>query len=133
MIKAVIFDYDWVLSRYYVLPQKKLFKLAAQLRAKGLKTGVLSNRIFPLTWMARRSDALKGFDAVIFCRKFHAPKPDPKSYQAIIEQLGVKPEECLFIDNNQDNVAAAQTIGMRAIKAHGTAETIAKISAALKT
>lgn len=41
-------------------------------------------------------------------------KPDPAIYTAVCQALRVTPEQCLFLDDNADNVAGAQSIGMPA-------------------
>jgi len=40
-------------------------------------------------------------------------KPDPLIYLTLCERFGLTPEECLFIDDNQDNVRGAEVIGMQ--------------------
>jgi len=42
-------------------------------------------------------------------------KPDPKIYQVLIDRYAIKPEESLFIDDNFDNIVAAQKFGFRTI------------------
>lgn len=43
-------------------------------------------------------------------------KPDPRIYIKCADALGVRPEECLFIDDNFRNVAGAEEVGMRSIR-----------------
>ena len=42
-------------------------------------------------------------------------KPDPAIYRLAAERLGVKPEECVFVDDLLENVEAAESIGMKGI------------------
>ena len=42
-------------------------------------------------------------------------KPDPRLFQVLLDRYGLKAEECLFVDDNPDNVAAAQKMGMQGI------------------
>jgi putative hydrolase of the HAD superfamily len=45
-------------------------------------------------------------------------KPDPRIYLNAIEQLGVKPEDALYIgDGGDDELAGAQRAGLRAARA----------------
>lgn len=39
-------------------------------------------------------------------------KPDRKIYELTLEQIGKKPEECLFIDNTGKNLLVAQELGI---------------------
>ena len=42
-------------------------------------------------------------------------KPDPALFKVILERYGLKPEECVFIDDNLPNVEAARNLGINAI------------------
>ena len=42
-------------------------------------------------------------------------KPDPRLFQVLLDRYGLKAEECIFIDDNPDNVAAAERMGMHGI------------------
>lgn len=39
-------------------------------------------------------------------------KPDPAFYQQFLNQYGLRAEDCLFIDDTPENVAAAEALGM---------------------
>jgi len=45
----------------------------------------------------------------------HCRKPDPKIYNITLEQTQTKASECLFVDDNVDNILAAQKLGIRSI------------------
>lgn len=42
-------------------------------------------------------------------------KPDTRLFQVLLDRYGLKAEECTFIDDNPDNVAAAERMGMHGI------------------
>ncbi len=42
-------------------------------------------------------------------------KPDPRLFQVLLDRYGLRAEECTFIDDNPDNVAAARKMGMKGI------------------
>jgi len=46
-------------------------------------------------------------------------KPDAESYEYVIKSLGVKAGQILFFDDNQMNVDAARSVGMRAERTVG--------------
>ena len=48
-------------------------------------------------------------------------KPDPEIYLRLCKRYSLKPEECVFIDDTQKNVDAAQKLGMKGI--HFTSQT----------
>lgn len=42
-------------------------------------------------------------------------KPDPRLFQILLDRYHLRAEECIFVDDNPDNVAAAEKLGMCAI------------------
>ena len=42
-------------------------------------------------------------------------KPDPRLFRVLLDRYGLQAEECTFIDDNPDNVAAARALGMEGI------------------
>ncbi|KAH7702159.1 acyl-CoA dehydrogenase family member 10 [Aphelenchoides avenae] len=55
------------------------------------------------------------FDLIIESCKFGTRKPDAKLFVLTAELLGVKPEECIFMDDLKENCEAAESTGMTAI------------------
>ena len=43
-------------------------------------------------------------------------KPDPKIFQLALQRFGIKAEETAFIDDNPNNVAAANALGINGIQ-----------------
>lgn len=46
-------------------------------------------------------------------------KPDAAIYRCALDILGVPPERVLFIDDRQENVAGADSVGMKTIRFTG--------------
>ncbi len=42
-------------------------------------------------------------------------KPDPGMYRLFLKEYGLKAEECLFVDDTEENVAAARALGFEGI------------------
>ncbi len=55
-------------------------------------------------------------------------KPEPAIYRRALDILGTPGERVLFIDDRAENVAAAQFVGMRAIRFTGEAALVAELS-----
>jgi putative hydrolase of the HAD superfamily len=87
---------------------------ADQLRAAGIRTGLLSNLPWPL---ARSLSAAPGFldrfDQVTFSCELGVIKPHPEIYRHAIENLQIAPAEGLFIDDRPQNIQGARTVGLR--------------------
>lgn len=56
------------------------------------------------------------FDAIICSADVGDHKPNPKIYDQAIQQTGVKPEEILFIDDNNGPLEGAKKAGMNTLK-----------------
>lgn len=90
------------------------------LKEKGYKVYLLSNypnRTYHLT--RKELSFVDMVDGGIFSYQIKKIKPDPAIYQALFEKYSLVPEECVFLDDNGDNVAAARKLGMKAIQFHG--------------
>ena len=61
-------------------------------------------------------DFVSHMDGGIFSCDINTIKPDTGIYTKLIEKYSLIPEECIFIDDHRDNVAAARKCGMKAIR-----------------
>ena len=43
-------------------------------------------------------------------------KPEPETYELILDRLNAKSKDCLFIDDQEKNLTAAREIGIQTIK-----------------
>jgi len=85
----------------------------AQLRTAGLRTGILSNMGDTVLASLEREFAWLGnFDVLVWSFQLGMAKPDPAIYHYILEKLGTKAEETLFIDDKRVNIEAARKLGM---------------------
>ena len=58
---------------------------------------------------------LNQFDQLTWSCELGAVKPDPAIYRHAIRELAVKPEEALFIDNLERNIAGARAVGLHGL------------------
>jgi putative hydrolase of the HAD superfamily len=87
-----------------------------QLRARGLRTGLITNcsSETPQLWAASPLAPL--VDACVFSCREGARKPERRLYEAAAQRLGVQPEACVFVgDGNDDELAGAARAGMRPV------------------
>jgi epoxide hydrolase-like predicted phosphatase len=95
---------------------QELVTLMASLRKAGYKIGLLSNDVMTLEDKLRTDlNLYNAFDAVVISAGIGVMKPDAAAYLAIVEVLGVQPAECIFIDDNMQNIEGARLVGMSAI------------------
>lgn len=43
-------------------------------------------------------------------------KPDEEAYRTPLRRLGVEPERCVFVDDREENCAAARAVGIQALR-----------------
>lgn len=85
-------------------------------KKKGYGTYILSNyskRGFEVT--RQELPFIEDMDGVLFSYEVKLVKPEPEIYQTLLERFQLKPEECVFMDDNEKNVIAAREAGMYAI------------------
>ena len=91
------------------------------------KTAMLSN-VSAVIWNYYTPEQMdKYFDRVVLSYQEAIAKPDPRIYQLVCERLGVEPSECVFADDNEVNVDAANKIGMHGIVFTNNSDYFAKL------
>ena len=85
-----------------------------QLRAGGWKTAMLSNLPPPLGRRLRTEGFYDHFDHATLSFELGIVKPQRAIYEDALRGLGVAPEQALFLDDREENVAGALAAGLRA-------------------
>ena len=108
--------YGWLGYRKEV-PQRNLDMLR-RLRSEGYRLILLSNtNPFMMSWaLTKDFDGGTGsledyFDALYLSFRLGVMKPNPKFFQAVIDNEHVLPGESLFVDDGPRNVEAARKLG----------------------
>jgi putative hydrolase of the HAD superfamily len=70
----------------------------------------------------KKFNLLDNFDAFFSSCYLGLRKPDPKIYQVALDVLQRDPEHVIFIDDRAENVAAAASLGIHAIRYEGSAK-----------
>ena len=96
------------------------------------RTGIISNSF---VGAREREQERYGFeqltDDIVYSHEVGICKPDLRIYELSCDRLGVRPEEMIFLDDVEPNVAAACDLGAHGILFTSTAQAIADISASL--
>ena len=69
----------------------------------------------PRAWRQQDQSRLGDFRHLTWSCELGISKPDSAIYWHTLEKLGVSAEEALFIDDLQENVRAAEALGLQAI------------------
>lgn len=109
------------------VPNKVLFEFIRNDLKAHHKIGMLSNMAGDWLNDLFDSEQVELFDAIVLSYRVGMVKPDSQIYRLIAENLGVLPEECIFIDDVERYCSAAKDAGMNAVYHTDTNETITKI------
>jgi len=111
------------------LPVAAMYDTIRALRGAGLRTALLSN-----SWGCDeypRADFPGLFDTVVISGEVGMRKPEEGIFLHAAQALGLPPQECVFIDDIEANVAAAVACGMTGVHHTGAAATAAELQALL--
>jgi putative hydrolase of the HAD superfamily len=106
---------EGLLGRMFAATERcdPMYQAVYRARGAGLRTGLLSNswgvgdyprHLFP-----------EMFDAVVISAEVGMRKPEERIFRHAAELLGLAPEECVFVDDLEANIAAAEAIGMTGV------------------
>jgi putative hydrolase of the HAD superfamily len=82
---------------------------------KNYKTAILSDQ-WSIPYKVLITKELKSsFDVMVFSHIFGVRKTQIKIYRETLKKLKLKPQECIFIDNEDWNLTPAKKLGMKTI------------------
>lgn len=112
-------------------PIPGMAELTDGLIRSGLHVYLLSNAGLVFS---RKRDIVPNIDrfhGVLFSADEGLVKPDPAIYRLLTARYGLRPEECLFVDDKEENVQAAKELGWSGYLFHGDVEGLRKTLAAM--
>lgn len=96
-----------------------MYEWMCQLKAEGYRLLGLSN------WSAKVHEVIDRFHRVfspledsLISYTCHYLKPEREIYELFLSKFGVRPEECVFIDDRPDNIEGARKVGMHGVVFH---------------
>ncbi|MFI1172393.1 HAD family hydrolase [Streptomyces melanogenes] len=114
-------------AEYLGTPNEELIAYVRTLRRR-CRLGILSNSF---VGARERETELYRFDElveqIVYSHEIGVSKPDPQAFAVTCARLGVRPADCLFIDDFAPNIEAAQDAGMHGHLFEDNARTIARI------
>lgn len=100
-----------------IVPFKKTFDLVNDLKKRGFKTYALSNTILPHSEVIEKKGWLGLFDRAFLSHETGMRKPDPEVYKHVLNEIGVKAHEAIFVDDLEENLIPARALGMNTVLA----------------
>ncbi|MCR5502978.1 MAG: HAD-IA family hydrolase [Lachnospiraceae bacterium] len=104
---------------------EETFLLLEELKKRGIRTGLITNTFSDEREMIRESRLFPYFDVALISYEQGIMKPDPEMFRRMTEQLGLRPDECLYVgDGGSKELYAAKEAGMHPVQCtwfHGIA------------
>jgi len=135
MIRAVIWDLGGVIARpassdgsrnAFDLEgdrlDQNLLEFVRAIRAH-YKTGLLISSWSDLwQFLAYQKEIASAFDILLQPEEPGFRRSDPRLFNHVVNRLGVRPQEAVFVDDSLMGVAAARSAGLRAIRFENPAQ-----------
>ena len=113
-----------ILRRFVLRPA--VLDFAGTLRARGLKTAILTDQTNWIEEINARTPFYGNFDYVFNSFRISRTKRDPAVFTDVCRIMGVEPPEALFIDDNPGHVSRAASVGLATILFTDVPEMIAE-------
>jgi putative hydrolase of the HAD superfamily len=100
-----------------VILRAEVLELIADVKAAGLKVGILSNELelfHGKGWLETMPFA-EQLDCVVDATHTHILKPDRRAYELALQALDLAADEVVFIDDQWRNVEGGEKVGIRSI------------------
>ena len=120
----------WSCDRF----DEELYDFSMALKSR-VKVGLLSNAYAETraSLLQRFPHFYNMFDQVIFSAEVKMAKPDPRIYQLALKELGVRPEDAVFVDDFIENVEAARALGLHGVHFNNSQQARSDVLAFLDT
>ena len=89
-----------------------LEKLKDQVRLSALSN---TDALHTQQWAGQFGETLKHLESVYLSHELGKRKPEADCYRTVIEQLGTPAESILFIDDLEENIEGAQSVGLQTL------------------
>lgn len=113
--------YHWT---EFVIPLKDNVAYIKDLKRFGYKVYILSNIPEDDTKYLRSCGVFDNIDGGVFSYEYKKIKPDPEIFHILLKKYDLKASECLFLDDQKDNVVAASNLGFETIEVKDSSKVI---------
>lgn len=97
---------------YLIKPYEGITELVSELKNRGYKLAVLSNKPhYPTSEIIKKYFGENFFDAVYGARDGFPKKPDPSVPLSITEELSCKPSECVYVGDSGSDMQTGKNSG----------------------
>ena len=111
---------------------EEVVNMLKNLKTNGYVTAVLSDTFPYMADITRERNGYDYFDKVYLSCEVGFVKPQKEFYEFGVKDLVVLPGECIFIDDNENNLLPAEKLGMKTILAKKPDQTVEDVWAIIK-
>ena len=132
------FDFEHLRRLYFerLEPNREMIEFVRELRGRGLRTALCTNNVreWEPLWRSKLPELDEVFEVVVDSAFVGSRKPERKIYDITLERLGgVRPQECVFVDDIDVNCEGARELGMHPLRFEETSRAIAEVDALLSS
>ncbi|MFT9784717.1 HAD-IA family hydrolase [Streptomyces rhizosphaericola] len=110
-------------------PEPLMINAAAAARRAGIKVGILSNSVGLAPWDLYDGYELERlYDVVVISEQHLLRKPDPELFEITLKLMDLPAEECVFVDDTEAYVQAAEELGLTGVHNQDPRQTVATLS-----
>lgn len=96
------------------IPSEKMISFAKSLREKGVKVFILSNNFKERALYYDHYPWIhEAVDKVYFSFQTGLVKPDQKAWELVLLENNLKPEDCIYFDDQDKNLKASESVGIK--------------------
>lgn len=118
-VEKALAEYKEIYARHMLLktkPYDEIVEMLGELKKRGMKIGVVTNKHMSAAEMILGKLFSEGtFDAYVGGRQGVPNKPDPANVFYVLDKLGVKPEETIYLGDTSVDMETAHNTGALAI------------------
>jgi putative hydrolase of the HAD superfamily len=101
----------------FLTPIEATIELIHELSSTGNRLFVLSNmHLASIAYLEQRHTFWDVFDGIVISSRIKMVKPEIQIYEHLLNRYQLKPGDTVFIDDLQENLAAASSIGIQTIR-----------------
>lgn len=91
-------------------------EVLAELAQRGIRMGVVTNKIRKTTLMGLRLCGIESYmETIVTADDVKRGKPDPEAVLKALEQLGITPEEALMVGDSKYDIIAGRDAGVKTV------------------
>jgi putative hydrolase of the HAD superfamily len=104
------------ITREFLYPKDGVIEMLDELRTMGCQLGLVTDCVFDVPAIWPGTAFATYFSAMYFSCEAQIRKPAASTYQSVLKQLGVEPDEALFVgDGGSDELNGAERCGIDAL------------------